>query len=244
MADDTSPDVLESAIPSSSPPVIRKPEQEKNNLSDVPVRTVTVSSSPRRVQNKERRGSHSSQYKDKSSGTAGGGGEGHQKRGRGSTAATTEKEGKRVASTSTPEGSAVVDGGAGASDQQKKKSKHKYSVKKRAPPKEDIEIKQNDVFVSEKSHFVAQLSRCKKLFDKGNREIFLHGLGKAIPRAINIAFELKNFYHNSVDYTVNTSTVEVYDDIICVDDPEQPPVQRSRNVSSVDIRIFRCVNIP
>ncbi|CAL8141303.1 unnamed protein product [Orchesella dallaii] len=237
MADDTSPpDILESV---RSSPVIRKPDQE--NLSE---HSVSASPSPKRVPTKERRGSQGTQHKDSGSGPAGGA-EGHQKRGGGGgSTAATKKEGKRVSSSAVPEGSAVVDGGAGASGPQKKKTKPKYSVRKRAPPKELIDIKENDVFVSEKSHFVGQLSRCKKLFDKGNREIFLHGLGKAIPRAINIAFELKNFYHNSVDYTVNTSTVEVYDDIICVDDPEQQPVQRSRNVSSVDIRIYRCVNIP
>ncbi|ODN01260.1 Ribonuclease P protein subunit p20 [Orchesella cincta] len=226
MADDKSPpEVLEGARTAS--PIIKK--QEYDNISET---NTSTASSPRRVQNRERRGG---QHKDRSSGT---GVEGHQKRGGGG--GSTEKEGKRVA----PSSASVAEHQQLMGLEPVVNRRKRVDTNTQAPPKELIDIKQNDVFVSEKSHFVGQLSKCKKLFDKGHSEIFLHGLGKAIPRAINIAFELKKFYHNSVDYTVNTSTVEVYDDIICVDDTEQPPVQRSRNVSSVNIRIYRSVRIP
>lgn len=44
-------------------------------------------------------------------------------------------------------------------------------------------------------------------------EIFIHGLGASITRAINLALQIQQAAYNSVSLSVNTSTVELIDDL-------------------------------
>lgn len=111
-----------------------------------------------------------------------------------------------------------------------------YTLRKRLPPK--LPKRKIDVYVTRKTNFKAQLDRSKKLLDQGENEIFIHGLGAAISRAINLSLKLKAMYLDTVDISTNTSTVEVVDDYEpTTDDGEL--VSLTRNTSAVHIRVFR-----
>lgn len=54
-----------------------------------------------------------------------------------------------------------------------------------------------------------QLSRCEKLLNDGESEIVIHGLGAAVPRAVNLALHLKSKHLGTIEVAVNTSTVDI-----------------------------------
>jgi len=58
-------------------------------------------------------------------------------------------------------------------------------------------------------NFQSHVEKCKKLLDTKFNELFLHGLGDVIPRAMNVALEVKKFYNGTVDFTANTSSVKL-----------------------------------
>ena len=95
----------------------------------------------------------------------------------------------------------------------------------------------NDVYVSEKTNFKAQESKCQKLLDKGN-EVIIHGLGKAVNRAINLALQLKDKGVGTIQIAVQTSSVDLTDDLIPeTDDGEVRTTSRSN--SAIHIRVYR-----
>ncbi|RUS89645.1 hypothetical protein EGW08_002566 [Elysia chlorotica] len=110
-----------------------------------------------------------------------------------------------------------------------------YTLRKRLPPR--LPLRPNDVYVSEKTHFKAQESRCQKLLDAGN-EVIIHGLGKAVNRAINLALQLQTKGAGTVQLAVQTSSVELTDDLIPETD-EGEGRTTTRNNSAVHIRVFR-----
>jgi len=129
-----------------------------------------------------------------------------------------------------------------SSQENKREASGVGNTKPKRRPVYKHNIQPNDVYISEKSSLRAQLHKCKKLFDDDNyEEVFLHGLGKAIPRTINVALELKNsHYKNTLDFETETSTVRLIDDLIPQDDTT-PASYSTRNVSSVKLRLFRTV---
>ena len=56
------------------------------------------------------------------------------------------------------------------------------------------------------SHY---FSRCKKLIDQGDKELYLHSLGAAIPRALNLALSVQKAYGAAITLETATSTVEL-----------------------------------
>lgn len=111
-----------------------------------------------------------------------------------------------------------------------------FQVRKRLPPR--FPVRKNDVYVTRRTNFKAQLARCEKLLDSGFDAVYIHGLGAAVNRAINLALQLKRRGVGSLDLAINTSTVEVTDDLEpLLDDIESQT--RVRNCSAVHIKIFR-----
>jgi len=84
------------------------------------------------------------------------------------------------------------------------------------------------------------VGRCRKLLESGSHEaIYLHGLGNAVDRAINIALQLKATSGMSVvTLSANTSTEDLIDDLEPLDEDHEPVV-RSRRTSAVHIRVSR-----
>ena len=57
-----------------------------------------------------------------------------------------------------------------------------------------------------------QLDRCQSLLDSGE-VVYVHGLGAAVSRAVNVALAVKTNNCGSVDLDVRTATVNLVDDI-------------------------------
>lgn len=110
-----------------------------------------------------------------------------------------------------------------------------YAFRKRLPKK--LPTRKCDVYVTRKTDFKGQLERCQKKLDDGN-VVYVHGLGAAVNRAINLALQLKQRGLGSVELAVHTSTVELTDDLEPLTD-EHDADTMSRNNSAVHIRVFR-----
>ncbi|XP_037669846.1 ribonuclease P protein subunit p20 isoform X1 [Choloepus didactylus] len=117
-----------------------------------------------------------------------------------------------------------------------------YTLRKRLPHR--LPRRPNDIYVNMKTDFKAQLARCQKLLDGGARgqnacsEIYIHGLGLAINRAINIALQLQAGSFGALQVAANTSTVELVDELEPETDAREP-LTRTRNNSAIHIRVFR-----
>jgi len=125
--------------------------------------------------------------------------------------------------------------------------KEEYEIRKRLPPR--YPVSKNDLYITRRTNFKAQLSKCQKLLESGGfDEIYVHGLGSAVNRAINLGLQVKRRGLGSLDLAVNTSTVEVTDELeplLMEDDAaaaaaSETPLTRIRNCSAVHIKIFRC----
>lgn len=119
---------------------------------------------------------------------------------------------------------------------QRYKSDCDHVLRKRLPPR--LPRRSNDIYVTNKSNYQGQLSRCEKLLSDGESEIVIHGLGAAVPRAVNLALQLKTKHLGTVEVAVNTSTVDIIDDLEPVDDQGEYETHTRQN-SSVHIRVYR-----
>ncbi|NP_001089115.1 uncharacterized protein LOC733359 [Xenopus laevis] len=98
----------------------------------------------------------------------------------------------------------------------------------------------NDIYVTTKTDFRAQLARCRQLLSTGDfRELRVHGLGLAIGRAINLALQLQLSYPGTLHISPNTSTVELTDDLESEGGEDMEPGARNRNNSAIHIRVYR-----
>ncbi|XP_006180487.2 ribonuclease P protein subunit p20-like [Camelus ferus] len=102
----------------------------------------------------------------------------------------------------------------------------------------------NDIYVNTKTDFKAQLARCQLLLDGGARgqnartEIYIHGLGLAINRAISIALQLHAGSFGPLKVATSTSTVELADELEPETDTREP-LTRIRSNSAIHTRVFR-----
>ncbi|GLG94174.1 Ribonuclease P protein subunit p20 [Gryllus bimaculatus] len=118
----------------------------------------------------------------------------------------------------------------------KRKPSSDYALKKRVPHRNSH--RKNDVYVTSKSTSQSQLALCEKLFDSGESEIFIYGLGSAVCPAINIALQLKEKYPRVYEVSVETSTVDIVDDLEPLVDQVDYETQTRQN-SAVRIRVYR-----
>ncbi|CAG2058974.1 unnamed protein product [Timema podura] len=117
------------------------------------------------------------------------------------------------------------------------KSDPDHVIKKRLPPRLPRRI--NDIYVTNKTNHQSQVSRCEKLLDSGESELVIHGLGAAVAKAVNLALQLQDKYQGIVGLSVNTSTVDIVDDLEPTTDQADYDTQTRHN-SSVHIRLYRC----
>ena len=85
-----------------------------------------------------------------------------------------------------------------------------YAIRKRLPP--SLPRRNIDIYISNKTAFKAQLERCRQFIEKGESEFYLHSLGSAIPRALNLALQIQKDNINCVSLDTVTSTLELTDD--------------------------------
>lgn len=84
-------------------------------------------------------------------------------------------------------------------------SKNIKNFKKRPPPKSFSRT--NDLYVTNKTDFVAQYKKCLDILNSETGEVFLHAIGNAINRAINLALKLDEEF--GYKYECNTSTINL-----------------------------------
>ena len=104
--------------------------------------------------------------------------------------------------------------------------------------------RKNDIYVTRKTCFKTQLCRCDSLLNNNFNEIFIHGLGAAVSRAVNLALQLKLSAHGSLDVSCQTDSIHLTDDILYDDEDDavgskSKPSSQSRINSAVHIRVFR-----
>lgn len=83
--------------------------------------------------------------------------------------------------------------------------KNSSNFKKRAPPRSFT--RKNDVYVTNKTDFRATLKKCEGLLNSEEGECFLHCIGNAINRGINLALKLSEEYN--FQFEANTSTINL-----------------------------------
>ncbi|KAH7964150.1 hypothetical protein HPB51_027615 [Rhipicephalus microplus] len=71
----------------------------------------------------------------------------------------------------------------------------------------------------------------------GKTEVFVHAMGAAVGRAINLALQVEANYQGLLEMDVRTSTVGVVDDLEPLADDLEPTTQ-TRQTSAVHIRLF------
>ena len=118
-----------------------------------------------------------------------------------------------------------------------KRSEESFVRQRRSPQKQTPKQK-NDIYVNKQSDFKNQLERAQKLLDSGYNEIFIHGLGAAINRAVNLALQLKERGHGSIEISAQTSSTQVVDDFRSLDE-EQESYSETRTKSSIKIKVYK-----
>lgn len=122
-----------------------------------------------------------------------------------------------------------------------KKGDNDHVVRKRLPPRPPK--RPNDVYVTNRSNFQSELAKCQKLLEDGEKEVFIHGMGAAVNRAVNLALQLESKFVGGVQVAVNTSTTTLVDDLEPLHDQATYDTQTRQN-SVVHIRIQRIAPAP
>ena len=109
-------------------------------------------------------------------------------------------------------------------------------LRKRLPRK--LPKRKNDIYISRKTNPKVQLERCKKLLESGANEMYIHGLGAAVNRAMVLALKLQAQSAGSLQLAPCTSTVETVDDLEPENEDMEPETQ-TRNSSAIHIHVYR-----
>ncbi|SPP89893.1 ribonuclease P protein subunit p20 [Drosophila guanche] len=110
-----------------------------------------------------------------------------------------------------------------------------HRVVRKLPPRAAND--RRNIYITSKTDFKAQQKRCKELLNSGVKEIFLHCMGYSITRGLNLALRLIKNSEGALGYTINTSTIQLVDELHPLCD-EDDITFRQRNNSALHIRIF------
>lgn len=114
-----------------------------------------------------------------------------------------------------------------------------YRLRKRLPSR--LPSRPNDVYVNNKTDFKAQLARCFKCLET-ETSVYVHGLGAAAPKAINLALQLQLKSSTPLEVSVNTSTVNLIDDF----EPQYDSgdfYSKERQSSAVHIKVYKLMSV-
>mmetsp|Transcript_137724 Transcript_137724/g.427914 ORF Transcript_137724/g.427914 Transcript_137724/m.427914 type:complete len:139 (+) Transcript_137724:41-457(+) len=102
---------------------------------------------------------------------------------------------------------------------------------RRPPPRLSAE---NHVYVARRQSLAVLFKIVRRLFDrKGHSEVFLHGMGPTIPKAVHLGQDVLQCYSGELGLEPSIGTVEVVDDILDSFEAEE------RRVSSLTLRLYR-----
>lgn len=112
-----------------------------------------------------------------------------------------------------------------------------FVLRKRLP--QWMPRRHNDVYVNMKTRFDVQIKKCVRIIEESTfDQLFIHGIGAAVNRAINMSLQLASSHSLNID--INTSSIEMQDDVEPIG-PNREDTQsftQQRTVSAVHIRLF------
>ncbi|XP_055382272.1 ribonuclease P protein subunit p20-like [Condylostylus longicornis] len=125
-----------------------------------------------------------------------------------------------------------------------KKDLKKQNIKKRSgkPIEAYGNQQKNHIYVNSKTNLKANIKQCENLINSGCSEVFLHALGKAIPKLANLALRLVNNSNGALTYEANTSTVTLIDEHHPLHDDDELTLAKRLN-SCLHIKISTNVDI-
>ncbi|XP_004536742.2 ribonuclease P protein subunit p20 [Ceratitis capitata] len=97
---------------------------------------------------------------------------------------------------------------------------------------------EQDVYITSKSSFEAQVKNITDTFNSGGKEIYLHCLGSSINRCLNLALHIIKNSGSRLSYSIHTSTIKLIDESHPLHEHEDVAL-RARNNSAVHIKLFR-----
>ncbi|CAJ0600842.1 unnamed protein product [Cylicocyclus nassatus] len=114
-----------------------------------------------------------------------------------------------------------------------------FEIKKRQPQKPSgIRGGHNNFYVTKKTSISATMKRVEEILHNKGTEIYIHGLGASLNRAMVLALEIQKTFTNGVSLNITTSTVNVTDDLFPMSDEFEMGI-RNRPLSAVQIHICR-----
>lgn len=100
---------------------------------------------------------------------------------------------------------------------------------------------QNHIYITRKTNVDSQVKSAEELLNNSFDEIFVHGMGASINKALVFAMEVERKFGGSVKSDIQTSTVVCTDDIVSLLDLDQTET-RHRSVSAVHVHLYRAVS--
>ncbi|XGW30251.1 hypothetical protein V3C99_009329 [Haemonchus contortus] len=117
-----------------------------------------------------------------------------------------------------------------------------YQIKKRQPWKPTGTLDgRNHFYVTKKTSISSTMKRVEEILHNKENEIYIHGLGSSLNRAMVLALEVQKNFTDSISLNITTSTVNVTDDLFPLSDEFEMGI-RNRPLSAIQIHICR-VNV-
>ncbi|WKY03464.1 hypothetical protein Q1695_004876 [Nippostrongylus brasiliensis] len=114
-----------------------------------------------------------------------------------------------------------------------------YEIKKRHPQKPTgVRNERNHFYVTKKTSISSTLKRIEEMLHNKENEIYIHGLGASLNRAMVLALEVQKTFTDAISLNVTTSTVNVTDDLFPLSDEYEMGI-RNRPLSAIQIHICR-----
>uniref|UniRef100_A0A8R1HQ61 Ribonuclease P n=1 Tax=Caenorhabditis japonica TaxID=281687 RepID=A0A8R1HQ61_CAEJA len=99
----------------------------------------------------------------------------------------------------------------------------------------------NHIYITRKTNVDSQVKSVEEMLNNAFDEIFIHGMGASINKALVFATEVERRFGGSVKSDIQTSTVRCTDDIVSLLELDRAET-RQRSVSAVHVHLYRVVS--
>lgn len=96
----------------------------------------------------------------------------------------------------------------------------------------------NHIYITRKTNVESQVKSAETMLNNSFDEVFIHGMGASINKALVFAMELERKFGGSVKSDIQTSTVQCTDDIVSLLELDKNET-RHRSVSAVHVHLYR-----
>uniref|UniRef100_A0A1I7X7E5 Ribonuclease P n=1 Tax=Heterorhabditis bacteriophora TaxID=37862 RepID=A0A1I7X7E5_HETBA len=94
------------------------------------------------------------------------------------------------------------------------------------------------IWLMRRTNMQSQIKRIEDLLNNQSDQVYVHGLGASLNKALTLTVELQKKFSGAVQYHINTSTINVTDDLFPMSDEFELGV-RNRPLSAVHVRLHR-----